>query len=177
MSSRRTRDRARSSIGERTPSPRARGDSSRAKELVLLVPIRNGSDTRSGLLCWARAAIVLASGFTRRRSSGWRRRDECLRWRCTRPASPARVIAWSPIRSPGRTPAGGRKQLCEIHPWNALLADSGSDGDDKSGAVMPMRVCDCRAGLDRIARIARSEFCAAGGALLDRMCSDRRTDG
>jgi hypothetical protein len=41
------------------------------------------------------------------------------------------------------------------------IADSGSDGDAKSGAVMPMHVCDCRAGLDRVARIARPESCAA----------------
>jgi hypothetical protein len=60
MSSRRTRDRARSSTGDR-----ASGDPSRAKELVLLDPSGMEAITRSGLLRRAGAAIVLASGFTR----------------------------------------------------------------------------------------------------------------
>jgi NAD(P)-dependent dehydrogenase (short-subunit alcohol dehydrogenase family) len=49
------------------------------------------------------------------------------------------------------------------HPVGRIspIADSGSDGDDKSGAVLPMHVYDCRAGLDRVARIARPESCAA----------------
>jgi len=39
-----------------------------------------------------------------------------------------------------------------------------------------MHVCDCRAGLDRVARVVvRPEFWAAQAALLDRMGSDRRT--
>ena len=41
---------------------------------------------------------------------------------------PPRTCVRSPIRKHGRTMAGGRKQSCEIHPRNTLLADCRAGG-------------------------------------------------